>query len=149
MIVVKNRWLPLKGFLSMTWLCFLFVRKENAWRLNGRTKRHEGTHSRQQIEWSLLFAAVLLPCAIHYHFAWWAWVLSAVAILFAGWIVYGFSNLIELCCPPYGKWYYYSCFETEAYNHENDVTYLRRRIPFWGSFRCIPNRKVKYKGGSR
>lgn len=37
------------------------------------------------------------------------------------------------------------CFETEAYNYEDDPDYLKRRIPFWGWISCIPNRKVKHK----
>lgn len=47
--------------------------------------------------------------------------------------------------PPYPGAYYYTCFETEAYNHEDDPDYLKRRIPFWGWISCIPNRKVKHK----
>lgn len=39
----------------------------------------------------------------------------------------------------------WSMDETEAYNHEDDPDYLKRRIPFWGWISCIPNRKVKHK----
>ena len=87
----------------------------------------------------------LLPVAISYSFAWWGWVLTVVGILFAGWICYGISWLIEVIIPPYPGAYYYTCFETEAYNHEDDPDYLKRRIPFWGWISCIPNRKVKHK----
>ena len=93
----------------------------------------------------MLFAAILLPVAIDYSFAWWGWVLTAVGILFAGWICYGISWLIEVIIPPYPGAYYYTCFETEAYNNEDDPDYLKRRIPFWGWISCIPNRKVKHK----
>lgn len=55
------------------------------------------------------------------------------------------SWLIEVIIPPYPGAYYYTCFETEAYNHEDDPDYLKRRIPFWGWISCIPNRKVKHK----
>lgn len=82
---------------------------------------------------------------ISYSFAWWGWVLTVVGILFAGWICYGISWLIEVIIPPYPGAYYYTCFETEAYNHEDDPDYLKRRIPFWGWISCIPNRKVKHK----
>jgi hypothetical protein len=90
-------------------------------------------------------AAILLPVAISYSFAWWGWVLTVVGILFAGWICYGISWLIEVIIPPYPGAYYYTCFETEAYNHEDDPDYLKRRIPFWGWISCIPNWKVKHK----
>lgn len=70
---------------------------------------------------------------------------EVVGILFAGWICYGISWLIEVIIPPYPGAYYYTCFETEAYNHEDDPDYLKRRIPFWGWISCIPNRKVKHK----
>jgi hypothetical protein len=73
------------------------------------------------------------------------WVLTVVGILFAGWICYGISWLIEVIIPPYPGAYYYTCFETEAYNHEDDPDYLKRRIPFWDWISCIPNRKVKHK----
>lgn len=73
------------------------------------------------------------------------WVLTVVGILFAGWICYGISWLIEVIIPPYPGAYYYTCFETEAYNHEDDPDYLKRRIPFWGWISCIPNWKVKHK----
>ena len=55
------------------------------------------------------------------------------------------KRLIEVIIPPYPGAYYYTCFETEAYNHEDDPDYLKRRIPFWGWISCIPNRKVKHK----
>ena len=93
----------------------------------------------------MLFAAILLPVAGSCHFAWWGWVLAVVGILFAGWICYGISWLIEVLIPPYPGAYYYTCFETEAYNHEDDPDYLKRRIPFGGWISCIPNRKVKHK----
>ena len=94
---------------------------------------------------AVLFAAILLPLAISCSFAWWGWALTVVGILFAGWICYGISWLIEVIIPPYPGAYYYTCFETEAYNHEDDPDYLKRRIPFWGWISCIPNRKVKHK----
>ena len=87
----------------------------------------------------------LLPVAICCSLAWWGWALAVVGILFAGWICYGISWLVELLLPPYPGAYYYTCFETEAYNHEDDPDYLKRRIPFWGWISCIPNRKVKHK----
>lgn len=144
-IEVHNKLIPFKGFSWVTWLVFAFTRKPMAWSMDETTRRHEGIHCAQQIELAGLFAAILLPVAISYSFAWWGWVLTVLGILFAGWICYGISWLIEVIIPPYPGAYYYTCFETEAYNHEDDPDYLRRRIPFWGWISCIPNRKVKHK----
>ncbi len=144
-IEVHNKLIPFKGFSWVTWLLWSFTRKPMAWSMDETTRRHEGIHCCQQIELSVLFAAILLPVAINYSFAWWGWALTVVGILFAGWICYGISWLIEVLIPPYPGAYYYTCFETEAYNHEDDPDYLKRRIPFWGWISCIPNRKVKHK----
>ena len=145
-IEVHNKLIPFKGFSWVTWLLWAFTRKPMAWGLDETERRHEGIHCAQQIELSVLFAAILLPVAICCSFAWWGWTLAVVGILFAGWICYGISWLVELLLPPYPGAYYYTCFETEAYNHEDDPDYLKRRIPFWGWISCIPNRKVKHKG---
>lgn len=144
-IEVHNKFLPFPGFSWMTWLVFCFTRKPKDVHLEGTTRRHELVHVVQQGELSVLFTVILLPIAIHFSFAWWAWVLTILGILFAGWICYGISNAIEFCCPPFGKSYYYTCWETEAYNHEGDPGYLRRRIPIWGSLKHIPNRLVRHK----
>lgn len=144
-IEVHNKLIPFKGFSWVTWLLWSFTRKPMAWSMDETTRRHEGIHCAQQIELAVLFAAILLPVAISYSFAWWGWALTVVGILFAGWICYGISWLIEVIIPPYPGAYYYTCFETEAYNHEDDPDYLKRRIPFWGWISCIPNRKVKHK----
>lgn len=144
-IEVHNKLIPFKGFNWVTWLLWSFTRKPMAWSMDETTRRHEGIHCAQQIELAVLFAAILLPLAISCSFAWWGWALTVVGILFAGWICYGISWLIEVIIPPYPGAYYYTCFETEAYNHEDDPDYLKRRIPFWGWISCIPNWKVKHK----
>lgn len=144
-IEVHNPLIPAKGFSWMTWLVFAFTRKPKYQHMIVKTRRHEAIHCAQQIELTVLFMAIILPIAISYRFAWWGWVLAVLGILLAGWICYGISWLIEVMIPPYPGAYYYTCFETEAYNNEGDPDYLRRRIPFWGWISCIPNRKVKHK----
>lgn len=144
-IEVHNKLIPFKGFSWVTWLLWAFTRKPMAWSMDETTRRREGIHCAQQIELSVLFAAILLPVAICRSFAWWGWALTVVGILFAGWICYGISWMSEAILPPYPDAYYYTCFETEAYNYEDDPDYLKRRIPFWGWISCIPNRKVKHK----
>ena len=123
-IEVHNPFIPFKGFSWVTWLLWSFTRKPMAWSMDETTRRHEGIHCAQQIELAVLFAAILLPVAIIYSFAWWGWALTVVGILFAGWICYSISWLIEVIIPPYPGAYYYTCFETEAYNHEDDPDYL-------------------------
>lgn len=82
-IEVHNKLIPFKGFSWVTWLVFAFTRKPMAWSMDETTRRHEGIHCAQQIELAGLFAAILLPVAISYSFAWWGWVLTVVGILFA------------------------------------------------------------------
>lgn len=98
-IEVHNPLIPFKGFSWVTWLAFAFTRKPKYRHMAEETRRHEGIHCCQQIELAVLFAAILLPIAISYAFAWWGWVLVVVGILFAGWICYGISWLIEVIIP--------------------------------------------------
>ena len=107
-IEVHNKLIPFKGFSWVTWLAFAFTRKPKCPHLNKKTRRHEGIHCAQQIELTVLFAAILLPVAISYSFTWWGWVLTVLGILFAGWICYGISWLIEVIIPPYPGAYYYT-----------------------------------------
>ena len=51
---IRNNWLPVKGFIALTIWPFLLVRRETAWRLNGRVKNHEEIHARQQKEMLLV-----------------------------------------------------------------------------------------------
>lgn len=143
-IEVHNKFIPFKGFGWLTFHIFSFTRKHKNFHMSARTRRHEFVHTLHSLELSVLFAAILIPLGIHYSFTWWAWALSVVGILFAFWICYGLSWLIEVLMPPYPGAYYYTCFETEAYNHEDDPDYWKHRIPYWGFLSCIPNRKVRH-----
>ena len=78
-IEVHNKLIPFKGFNWVTWLLWSFTRKPMAWSMDETTRRHEGIHCAQQIELAVLSAAILLPVAISYSFAWWGWVLTAVS----------------------------------------------------------------------
>lgn len=70
-IEVHNKLIPFKGFNWVTWLLWSFTRKPMAWSMDETTRRHEGIHCAQQIELAVLSAAILLPIAISYSFAWW------------------------------------------------------------------------------
>lgn len=70
-IEVHNPLIPFKGFSWVTWLAFAFTRKPNDRHMDEETRRHEGVHCCQQIELAVLFAAIILPVAISYSFAWW------------------------------------------------------------------------------
>ena len=79
-IEVHNKLIPFKGFSWVTWLLWAFTRKPMAWSMDETTRCHEGIHCAQQIELSVLFAAILLPVAICCSFAWWGWALTVVDI---------------------------------------------------------------------
>ncbi|MBD5584394.1 MAG: hypothetical protein HDQ88_04880 [Clostridia bacterium] len=127
----------------MTFLCFLFIRKEykGTIKLSKNVINHEGIHSIQQIE--LLIADIII-CSIlcwTLGLSWW-WLL--VGILFPV-ILYILCWLIEILLPPYDHAYGNICFESEAIYNEYDFNYIKYRLkhPFrW--LKYIPNKKYPY-----
>ena len=142
MILFRNRFIPFDGFAHLTWLFIIFERdKEGVW-LSDRSRRHETIHAYQQCELCLLSLLLMCVFGFVYGFSWWVWLLWGFGSLFVGWLLYLVFWVFEILLPPYTYAYKDICFETEAYAFEDDVDYLRRRIPFWGWVRCIFDRDL-------
>ena len=108
MIIVVNRFLLRKGFRGITLCPFVVVREESL-KNDSLFLNHERIHFRQQLELLILF-----------FYVW-----------------YGLEFLI--------RWIQYKnrylaykniSFEREAYTHEKDLNYLKKR-PFWQFLKYI------------
>lgn len=136
-IYIYSKYLPFKGYSTMTILCFVIVRKEYA-PLRVTTERHETWHVWQQL---CLFSVGAVTAGILHLCLWfadvpWAWLVWSLTILLPLGL-YVLCWLVEIVLPPYNRAYKDICFESEAQFHEfdDDPTY----IPF--SFLLfIPNK---------
>lgn len=102
MILIVNKHLLGKGFKGMSLWPFLIL-KSSHYKKDRVLLNHEKIHLRQQAE------LLLLPFYIWY-----------LAEYFIKWLRYGDKQLA----------YRLISFEKEAYHHEKDLTYLRKRR-FW------------------
>lgn len=102
MKIIRNSLIPRRGFAAMNLFGLLFVRKGVI--LDPVILNHERIHTRQQLE--LLFLPFLLVYLGEWQFRW---------------LTNGFNGL---------KAYRSISFEREAYDHQNDLTYLSRRRIF-------------------
>ena len=123
MKIIRNKFIPFKGFGAMNILGLLFVRE--GVELTGTTMRHEAIHSLQQYE--ILAASSLLALALSNLLASW-WYLLVVAIMPIA--LYVLAWIIELALPPYDSAYRDSPFEREAYDNQDDPNYLTTRTLF-------------------
>ncbi len=102
MKVVVNKLLPPKGFTGVNLFGVLFVRKRYLPRLTERVFRHERIHTAQMVEMLFLFFYVAY---------------------FLEWIYWLIRSLFDKGIDPYRS----ISFEREAYVHEYDAEYLKRR----------------------
>lgn len=123
MLIIRNNFLPFKGFVMLNILGVVFVRGDaevTSWRA-----RHEAIHTAQQYEIMTLSALVaLVLCKV---WASWWYLLIVVVMPFS---LYLLAWLIALALPPYDRAYYDSPFEREAYANEFNTDYLTYRKPF-------------------
>lgn len=102
MKVVVNKWLPPKGFTAVNLFGVLFVRQLYVRRLSERVFFHERIHTAQMVEMLFVFFYVA------YLLEWLYWLARKC-----------FDRRIN----PYRS----ISFEREAYCHESDTNYLRKR----------------------
>lgn len=129
MKIIRNKIVPLGDFDVMNILGFLFVREEVV--LDDEILNHEAIHTEQQYEILMLSLAVGLMLSNIYA-TWW-WLLLALVMPFALYILAWF---IELLLPPYGTAYKDSPFEREAYANQRNPKYLATR-PLFAWWRYI------------
>lgn len=123
MKIIRNKIVPFGDFDVMNILGLLFVREEVV--LDDEILNHEAIHTEQQYEILMLSLAVGLMLSNIYA-TWW-WLLLALVMPFALYILAWF---IELLLPPYGTAYKDSPFEREAYANQHNPNYLDSRPLF-------------------
>lgn len=97
MIIIKNSWFPFGGYSTINICGILFTKKDS---LSERTIYHEKIHTRQMLE--MLFIFFYLWYCIEY-------------------IIIRFFHSKQNCT------YHDVSFEEEAYEHEDDFSYLDNR----------------------
>lgn len=107
----------------MNLLGLLFVKDEAV--VSDKLLTHESIHTAQQYE--ILTASALLALFVSNLYASWWYLLIAVAMPIALYIV---AWVVELVLPPYATAYKDSPFEREAYANDNDALYLAKRPLF-------------------
>lgn len=147
-IVLHSRFIPFKGFVAITLLFFIVVRKvkrNGVWEkrtVSETLLRHETMHAWQQL---CLFVTGLLAMLILAAFgvsSWWVWCLP-ILLPFGTYVL---CWLLEIILPPYNKAYKDICFEGEAnYNEHNKNI---RFVPF-SFLRFIPNKDWEKLGAER
>ena len=123
MIIIRNNFIPFKGFLAMNILGFLFVREEVV--LDYEIINHEAIHTVQQYE-ILALSAIAALIASNIYASWWYLLIVLVMPI----ALYVLAWLIALALPPYDSAYKDSPFEREAYANQHNPMYLATRPPF-------------------
>lgn len=135
MITLKNSILPLKGFTSVAVWPVVLVRSDSMELFDATARRHEGTHLVQQLEVTIITAMLLAAIVLADHqvvlagghgsgLSWWIVALSPLAY----YVIYLTDWLLRLAVHRDKREAYRNIvFEQEAYAHERDEGYLRRR----------------------
>lgn len=125
--LVFNNYIPFKGYKAITFIPWIFVRKDAShWTLTD--ERHETTHLNQQLEVLVLSLVVALTLALFGVISWW-WLLATP---FAFYVEYVLEWVIRIpFCHFDSKLAYYNIMtEQEAYLHEDDLSYNYERHHF-------------------
>lgn len=123
-MVIYNKIIPFKGYVAMTFFPFIFARKKP---LSSVELNHETIHLYQQLEF--LIIALLVDTVLMFSLGlslWWYF-----AIFPAYYLFYVLEYVVRLIL--YGNHreaYRNISFEQEAYLHEGDLSYKRKREPF-------------------
>lgn len=104
-IVIRSKHFPFRPYAGITLFLFIVFRKDA--RVTASSMRHEMTHFRQQQEWLIV----------------------GFIILYYGEMLFYFLRYRNLHTA-----YRHISFEREAYAHEHDPGYLKRRKP-WANYR--------------
>jgi hypothetical protein len=122
MLVFENNWLAKlllwKGFSTI--MLFGFVLSKRT--MGDASKRHESVHACQWMELTIV-ALNLLGLAWAITGAWWLMLFAPVAY----YLWYVTEWVVRRCIPRNGDDYHTIYFEQEAYDSEEDVSYLADR----------------------
>ena len=133
MIVVKNKFIPFKGYETINLFGILFTRGD----IDEIEYNHENIHTQQMIECFIIGAIfIFVICAIFKLSL--IWMIIAPATFY---ILYCLEYIvIRLFHKKQNDAYHDVSFEEEAYNNEKYLTYNYTRIPFaWIKFIKLKN----------
>ena len=117
---IENDTIPFGTFVAFNYFGLVFVKRL----LLPDERNHEAIHTRQQIEWLILYATALLvlipACGLS-----WRW-LCTVPICYHV-VLYCTLWALEWLLPPYDTAYRDIALERECYDNQADQMYLKRR----------------------
>ena len=117
---IENDTIPFGTFVAFNYFGLVFVKRL----LLPDERNHEAIHTRQQIEWLILYATALLvlipACGLS-----WRW-LCTVPICYHV-VLYCTLWALEWLLPPYDTAYGDIALERECYDNQADQMYLKRR----------------------
>lgn len=125
MKIIYNNIIPFKGFRCINLFCILFAR--NGCSINEEVLNHEGIHTVQILEMFVIGFVTLLPFVVFGLISPW-WLFASVGTFyywyFIEWLVRIFKK---------GNAYRNISFEREAFDNDDDLTYLatRKRFAWW------------------
>lgn len=122
MQIIRNKYLPVRGFSVMNILGFLFVKEGVV--LDDEIINHEAIHSEQQEEIVCVSALVAIALC-NFCSSWWYLLIVLVMPI----AIYIIAWLVALILPPYDSAYKDSPFEREAYANQHNPMYLATRPP--------------------
>ena len=123
MKIIRNNIIPFSGFKAMNLFGVLFVRKGAS--INDKTVNHEQIHSKQIEE--VMFTLFLPFFIVAWHTTFYlliAWIFSYYIWYVAEWLI----HLIRF--KDRNIAYRRISFEMEAYTHDGDMEYLKKRKKF-------------------
>ena len=124
MIVIKNKFIPFKGYDTINLFGILFTRDDF---IDSTEYNHESIHSAQMLECMILSAVIITAICIMFNISWW-WLLLSI---FMYYIQYGLEYvIIRFFHKKQNDAYHDVSFEEEAYNNDNNLNYLKHRKVF-------------------
>lgn len=123
MIVIKNKFIPFRGYETINLFGILFTRGN----IDDIEYNHESIHSVQMIECMILAASVIAIICIIFNISWW-FLLLAIPMYY---IQYCLEYvIIRFFHKKQGDAYHDVSFEEEAYNNEHNLNYINHRKVF-------------------
>ena len=123
MIIVKNKFIPFKGYETINLFGILFTRGD----IDNIEYNHENIHTVQIIECMFLAMAIIAILSVIFNFSF-LWILLGVPMYY---IQYGLEYIIiRGFHKKQGDAYHDVSFEEEAYAHEHDLNYISHRKAF-------------------
>lgn len=123
MIVIKNKFIPFKGYEIINLFGILFTRGD----VDKIEYNHENIHTQQLIECFIVGAVVIFAICSIFNCSL-SWMLISPATFY---IFYCLEYvIIRLFHKKQGDAYHDVSFEEEAHNNEDNLNYTQTRIPF-------------------